>query len=168
MKLWDSIELYAAWSKSLEQATRPVTAEGLGFRKPKFGHYSRGGHHGMKHVGKWHHLKNHAIKSPTQAVGTSEGAEKGWDTRGRGRKTGEVFNLSHKATGNKVASALRSLGYSRDMSKSNLPGTHYSHPEGHEAYHDNPGFQRNNLRISSSGKDHLADVEQKLQEKGLL
>jgi hypothetical protein len=111
-----------------------------------------------------------------EATGTSEGAEKGWDTRGRGRTSSakSSFNLADRATGNRVGDALRSLGYERDMSKANAPGgTYYKHPDGHVAFHANPNLFINRLHIQPDGEtkddreDHLADVERTLQEKKL-
>lgn len=79
-----------------------------------------------------------------------------------------VFNLSDKATGNKVHDALRSLGYHRDMSRSD---SHYEHPDGHEIDYKNPNFRVNQLHVHAIGsepEDEFADIEMHLQEKGLL
>src|SRR5580765_3442620 len=78
-----------------------------------------------------------------------------------------VFGLTDKATGNKVHDALKSLGYTKDVTQHQ---NFYTHPDGHEAIHTNPNFMVNKLRIVSHGgsvgdaEDHFADVEQRLQK----
>jgi hypothetical protein len=124
-------------------------AEGMGFKKPSFGHHSGGGHHGhgLKKGGKWSHVKNHALRSPTQAAwstdaeqalrvptqasGTSEGATKGWDARGRGRANGKTF--LHKG----FHETLTKLGYEHQHTDfatgkgalANVPNSQYYNPK---------------------------------------
>ena len=82
-----------------------------------------------------------------------------------------VFDLTDKATGNRVHDAMKSLGYVVDMSKRNLGlGTRYTHPDGHEAQHIDMGYKGNQLKVHAIGsdpEDHFADVERILQERGL-
>lgn len=78
------------------------------------------------------------------------------------------FDLNDKATGNNLADTMKSLGYSRDMSRSD---SHYTHPDGHEADHVNPNGMVNRLRVHAVGgdpEDHFADIEQKLHERKLV
>lgn len=66
-----------------------------------------------------------------QAFGTSEGASKGWDVRGRGRtktSTGETNQFLHKG----FHETLNKLGYRFDGTygeeKAGTPSSHYYHP----------------------------------------
>lgn len=78
---------------------------------------------------------------------------------GSGRRPS--FELSDKATGNRVHDALRSIGYSY---KGNGM---YEHPDGYRAAHVNPNGFVNRLHVKDADEDHLAKVEQTLDEKGL-